>query len=240
MADETEKKETAEEIKDVKEIQEISGELLVPLDDYLLNGVHIGLKYKTSDMREFIYKIREDKLCVFDVKKIDDRLRIAAKFISHYKPEDVLVVSNRVYGKEPIKNFSKYTGCKAIIDRFVSGTLTNPKIKQFVEPKLLFVTDPAVDQQAIKEASISGIPVIAICDSNTRIKKIDFVIPSNNKGKNSLALIFWILTREILKIKGINFNAPLEDFISKAEPQPYLIEMQERQKLQRRKQKRRR
>jgi len=214
--------------------QDISGELLVPLDDYLLNGVHVGLKYKTKDMREFIYKIRQDKLCVFDVKKIDDRLRIAAKFISQYDPKDVLVVSNRVYGREPIKNFAKYTGCNVILDRFVSGTLTNPEIKQYIEPKLLIVTDPTVDQQAIKEASKVGIPVVAICDTNTRIKKIDFVIPSNNKGKNSLALIYWILTREILKIRKEKFDAPLDEFISKAEPQPYLLKIQERQKRKRR------
>jgi len=222
------------------ESQEVSGELLVPLDDYLLNGVHIGLKYKTSDMREFIYKIRQDKLCVFDVKRIDDRLKVAAKFIAQYDPNDVLVVSNRVYGREPIKNFSKYTGCKAVLDRFVSGALTNPEIKQFMEPKLLIITDPTVDQQAAKEAALSGIPVVAICDTNTRVKKIDLVVPSNNKGKNSLALIYWILTREIMKDRKEKFNAPFEDFISKAEPQPYLIEMQEKQKLMRRKQTRRR
>lgn len=227
------KKEEIAPSPSYKEMQEISGELLVPLDDYLTNGVHVGLKYKTKDMKDFIYKVRPDKLCVFDVKKIDDRLRVAAKFISRYNPEDILVVSNRVYGKEPIKNFSKYTKCKAILERFVSGTLTNPNIENYVEPKLLIVTDPMSDQQAIKEAFIMGIPVIAICETNTRIKKIDFVIPSNNKGKNSLALIYWILTREVLKERNVTvekFDAPLEDFISKLEPQPYLIEMQEKQK----------
>jgi len=109
-----------------------------------------------------------------------------------------------------------------------------------MEPKLLILTDPTVDQQAAKEAAIVGIPVVAICDTNTRIRKIDLVIPSNNKGKNSLALIYWILTREVLKIRNEKFSAPLEEFISKVEPQPYLIEMQERQKLQRKKQRRRR
>lgn len=213
-------------------------ELLVPLDDYLSNGIHVGLKYKTKGMKEFIYKIRPDKLCVFDVRKIDDRIKIAAEFISRYNPEDILLVSNRMYGRKCIKKFVEYAGAKAITKRFVSGTLTNPNIEPYAEPKLIIVTDPNVDQQAIKEASIAGIPIVAICDTNTRIKNIDFIIPSNNKGKNSLALIYWILTREFLKNKGKKFNAPLEEFISQAEPQPYLMEVKERQRLKRLKRRR--
>ncbi len=222
-----------------QEGQEVTGDLLVPLEDYLTNGVHVGLSYKAKDMKDFIYKVRADKLCVFDVKKIDERLGVAAKFIARYNPDDVLVVSNRIYGRKPIEKFAKYTGCQAITERFVSGTLTNPKIESYVEPKLLIVTDPFSDQQAIKEASSSGVPVIAICDSNTRVKGIDLVIPSNNKGKNALALIYWILTREVLKERGgkEKFNAPLEEFISKAEPSPYLLEMK---KLQRRRRSRKR
>lgn len=216
--------------------EESTEDFLVPLDDYLSNGVHVGLKYRTKDMQEFIYKIRQDKLCVFDVRKINDRLKIAADFIARYDPKDVVVVSNRVYGRRPIKMFCEYTGCKAIDERFVSGTLTNPLIDEYTEAKLLIVTDPSSDQQAINEATNMGIPVVAICDTNTRSRGIDFIIPSNNKGKNALALIYWILTKEILKRRGIDkFNATLDDFISKAEPQPYLLKMQELQRKQKRK-----
>ncbi len=212
---------------------------LIPLDDYLSNGVHVGLKYKTADMKEFIYKIRPDKLCVFDVKKINDRLRIAADFIARYDPEKVIVVSNRVYGRTPTKKFCEYTGCKVIDKRFVSGTFTNPEIEDYVEAELLLVTDPSSDQQAIKEAGLVGITVVAICDTNTRSKNIDFIIPSNNKGKNSLALVYWVLAKEILKRKGVDkFDVSLDEFISKAEPQPYLLKMQELQRKQRRKRKR--
>jgi small subunit ribosomal protein S2 len=146
---------------------EKSEELLVSLDDYLSNGIHVGLKYKTKDMRSFIYKIRPDKLCVFDVQKIDERLRIAAEFIARYQPEEVLVISNRVYGRAPIKKFSEVTGYRAWSDRFVSGTLTNPHIDTYMNPKLLIVTDPTADQQAIGEASAMGITVLAICDTNS-------------------------------------------------------------------------
>ncbi|MBN2014912.1 MAG: 30S ribosomal protein S2 [Candidatus Altiarchaeota archaeon] len=222
-----------------EEIDVSTEDFLVPLDDYLSNGVHVGLKYRTKDMREFIYKIRQDKLCVFDVRKINDRLRIAVDFISRYDPKNVVVISNRVYGRKPIKKFCEYVGCTAIENRFVSGTLTNPEIEDYVEAKLLIVTDPSSDQQAIKEAALAGIPVVAICDTNTRSKNIDLIIPSNNKGKNSLALIYWILSKEILKKRGVGeFNAQLDDFISKAEPQPYLLKMQELQRRQRRKKRR--
>jgi len=221
-----------------EEIKSLEGDFLVPLETYLSNGVHVGLKYKTKFMKEFIYKTREDKLSVFDVRKIDERLRIASKFISRYEPEKVLAVSNRIYGRRPIKKFSEYTGCMAISDRFVSGTLTNPAIPYYMEPDLLIVTDPSSDKQAIKEASIMGIPVIAVCDTNARINNIDFIIPANNKGKNSIALIFWILTKEVLRLRGIeDFNVPLEEFISKEEPQPYLIKMHEIQKKRRRRRK---
>ncbi|HHQ45429.1 MAG TPA: 30S ribosomal protein S2 [Candidatus Altiarchaeales archaeon] len=211
--------------------QEMEGgeNLLVSLDDYLSNGIHVGLKYKSADMKPFIYKVRSDKLCVFDVQTIDNRLRDGAKFISHYKPEEILVVSNRVYGRRPILKFAQYTGCKAFEKRFVSGSLTNPQIKTYSEPKLLIVTDPVADRQAVREAKNAGITVLAVCDTNTRINDIDYIIPANNKGKNSLALIYWILAKEVLKKWGIEgFDATLEDFISTAEPQPYLLALQEK------------
>ena len=227
-------------MNDTEQTQDAGEKLLVSLDDYLSNGVHVGLKYKSADMRPFIYKIRPDKLCVFDVQKIDERLRLAARFIASYKPEDVLVVSNRVYGRTPLKRFAQALGFKYVDGRFVSGTLTNPQIEHYQEPKLLIVTDPTADQQAVNEAKEAGLTIIAICDTNTRVKDIDFIIPSNNKGKNALALVYWILTREILKIRGVEtFEKPLEDYISKAEPQPYLILLQERQKLKRQKARRR-
>jgi small subunit ribosomal protein S2 len=210
--------------------------LLVSLDEYLANGVHVGLKYRTADMKPFIYKVRQDKLCVFDIQKIDERLRTAAKFIASYDPKEVLVVSNRVYGRKPIRKFAEYTGVFSFDDRFVSGSLTNPNIKTHKEPKLIVVTDPTADNQALKEAANMGVTVLAICDSNTRTKNIDFVVPSNNKGKNALALIYWILTREVLRLRGMEdkFDAKLEDYISAAEPQPYLLELQERQRAKRR------
>ncbi len=214
--------------------------LLVSLDDYLSNGIHVGLKYRTKDMMPFIYKVRPDRLCVFDVQKIDERLQVAAELIARYDPQDVLVVSNRVYGRTPIKKFAEYTGVNALTKRMVSGMLTNPRIEDYLEPKLLVVTDPTADQQAIGEATKAGIPVLAVCDTNTRIKNIDVVVPANNKGKNALGLIYWILAREVRKRRGVGgFDAPLDEFISKAEPQPYILSQQEAQRAKRAKKRRR-
>ena len=236
--EETEIKSTKIDVGGVGVID--SSDLLVALDDekhgYLTHGVHIGLKYRTSDMRPFIYRIRPDKLCVFEVSKIDKRIKTAAKFISRFNPKDVFVVSNRDYGKHPIKKFAECVGCIAVTKRFVSGTLTNPNIETYVEPKLIIITDPSADLQAIKEASETGITTIAICDTNTRFKNLDFVIPGNNKGKNSLALIYWLLAREISRINGKEFNVLFESFVSHAEQQQYLLKMQELQRLSKRRQ----
>lgn len=248
-----EKQESKEAVNEETEKAEIKKHLLymenLLIDDadiYLENGVHLGLKYRTSDMRPFIFKVRPDKLCVFDIAKVDQRIRTAAKFLARYDPKNVLVVSNRLYGRKPAETFAKTVGFNFVSKRFPSGMLTNPNMEGYSEYELVFITDPSVDQQAIREASQHHTAVLAICDTDTRAKNIDFILPGNNKGKNSLALIFWLLTREILKIRGLEFNIPIprveqgeqgqgHEFISDAEPQAYLLRVQELQRIQRRK-----
>ena len=72
----------------------------------------------------------------------------------------------------------------------------------FIEPKIIILTDPAADAQAFREAVNIKVPVIAMCDANNLTTNIDIVIPGNNKGRRSLALIYWLLSREILRIRG--------------------------------------
>jgi len=176
--------------------------LLIPMDTYLASGVHIGTQQKNRDMQEYIYRARTDGLYVMDVQKTDEKIRVAGRFVAQYKPQDVLIVSARQYGKKPITMFAQVTGVRAKPGRFVPGSLTNPNLKEFMEIKLLITTDPRADAQAISEARDAGIPVIALCDSDNETSYVDLVIPTNNKGKKALSLVYMLLAREVLMAKG--------------------------------------
>src|SRR3989441_909187 len=176
--------------------------LLVPEDLYLTSGVHIGTQQKSADMKPFIYKVRIDGLYVLDIKKTDTRIREASKFLGRFKPENILVVAARQYGQKPARLFAKNIGAKVLAGRFVPGTLTNPNLPDFIEPEAILVTDPAADQQALREALNVGIPVVALCDANNETRDVDLVIPTNNKGRRALATVYWLLTREVLKARG--------------------------------------
>ena len=207
-------------MSDNDDVQIIDGELLVPEDVYLTSGVHIGTQYKSADMKDFIYKVRQDGLYVLNVKKTDERIRAAAHFLAGFDPKRILVASARQYGQRPAREFSKAIGAPAFAGRFVPGTLTNPINPSFMEPDVLVVTDPAADKQALAEAMNLGIPIIAMCDANNETRNVDLVIPTNNKGRRSLACIYWLLTREVLVDRGdikdpADFKMEIEDFEAK-------------------------
>ena len=202
---------------EVKEKQEKESEMMVSEETYMTSGVHIGTRQKTSDIREFVYKVRNDGLYIIDVKKTDERIKVAAKFLAKYDPGKALVVSVRQYGQKPIKKLGEFTGMNILEGRFRPGTLTNPNSKNFFEPEVILLTDPLADIQALHEAKNIGIPVVALCDTNNETRYIDIVIPTNNKGRRALALIYWLLTRAILtekkKIKSDDeFTTSVEDF----------------------------
>lgn len=191
--------------------------MTIPEETYMTSGAHIGTRQKTADIKDFIYKVRNDGLYIIDVKKTDQRIKTAAKFLAKYDPNNVLIVSVRQYGQKPIKILSEHTGIQVLDGRFRPGTLTNPTSKGFIEPELLIVTDPLADVQALHEARDIGIPVVGLCDTNNDTKYLDIVIPTNNKGRRALALVYWLLTRTILKeqgkIKSIDdFKPTVEDF----------------------------
>jgi small subunit ribosomal protein S2 len=189
-------------------------DLLTTLDDYLAAGIHIGTQQKNEDMRPYIYRVRDDGLYVLDVKKSDERIRYAAKFLSRFDPDKILVVSRRQYGQRPIEDFARIVGARAISSRFVPGTLTNPNLSTFIEPEVVLVTDPRGDEQALKEANQIGIPVVALCDTDNAVSGVDIVIPTNNKGKKALIIVYWLLAREVLREKGLLKEefVSLEDF----------------------------
>lgn len=187
-------------------------ESLIPVDEYLAAGVHIGTQQKTEDMKRFVYRVRADGLYVLDVKATDDRIKTAAKFLSKFDPPRILVVSARQYGQFPATMFAKVIGAKSLVGRFIPGTLTNPEYRDFVEPDVVVVTDPIGDSQAVKEAVDIGVPVVAMCDTNNMTMHIDVVIPTNNKGRKALALIYWLLAQEITKLRGQQMDYAVNDF----------------------------
>ncbi len=188
-------------------------EFLIPLEQYLKVGIHIGTKFRTKYMSNFIYKTRPDGLVVLNIQEIDKRIKLAANLISQYKPEDIIVVCRRENGWKAVTLFSKYTGLRVFAGRYPPGILTNPNLKTFMEAKLMVIVDPWVDKNAIKDAIKVGIPVIALCDTYNESNNIDLVVPCNNKGKKSIGLMFWIFAREYLKARDKEFKGKLDDFL---------------------------
>ncbi|ESP89462.1 30S ribosomal protein S2 [Candidatus Halobonum tyrrellensis] len=187
-------------------------DLLIPVEDYLSAGVHIGTQQKTKDMERFIHRVRDDGLYVLDVSQTDGRIRTAANFLSGYDPEQVLVTSSRQYGRFPAEKFAEAIGARARTGRFIPGTLTNPEYAGYIEPDVVVVTDPIGDAQAVKEAITVGIPVIAMCDSNNQLSNVDLVIPTNNKGRRALSVVYWLLANETLDRRGAEPDYALDEF----------------------------
>lgn len=183
----------------------------VSKQDYLSAGIHIGMKSRTRSMNKFIYKVREDGLAVLNLKVLDDRIGIAGKMLSRSK--NILVVGRRANASEPIRKFAEVVGCDYVIGRFMPGTLTNPNYEEFKEPDVVLLTDPSSDRQALKEASLSRIPIIAMCDTSNETKGVDLIIPCNNKGKKSLAFLYWLLAKKIFENKKKKkFKWKVEEF----------------------------
>ena len=177
-------------------------ELLLPRDTLLSAGIHIGTRMKTRDMEPFIYRVRPDGLFVLDVQRTDERIRVAAKFLARFENAKVAVAASRLYAHEPVKKFCEVTGATPIIGRFIPGLLSNPLYVNRIDPEVIVVSDPRADAQAVKEAGKVGIPIVALCSTDNEFAGVDLVIPTNNKGRRALAVIFWLLARQILRERG--------------------------------------
>ena len=194
---------------------------------YLSCGIHIGTKLLSGDARRFIYRQTNYGLYVIDLTKTDERLKIAAKFLSKYVEEGsdrVIVSSVRRYGKEPVKKFCKVLGCRAITERFIPGSLTNPLIDDYIkDASVVVIVDPHADKVILREAKLARIPVVSLFDTDDTLDGIDLAVPANNRGKKALGLAFYLLARQIMlelgKISSEDeFPHSLEEFTSKIVP----------------------
>lgn len=197
---------------------------LLPLETLMVSGIQIGTRIKTRDMEPYIYRVRPDGLFIIDTRKTDERIRIAAKFLANFPPESIAVVSFRLYGHQPVRKFCETTGAIPIVGRFPPGAFTNPLCPSYMEPQVVMVTDPSADEQALIEAAKVGLPVVALCDTDNTFKDVDLIIPANNKGRKALAMVYWLLARQLLRERGVipsdgDLSISVEDFETKLTPQ---------------------
>jgi len=165
--------------------------------------MHLGEQNCGYQMEQYVYKKNQGGACIINIRMMWQKIVLAARIIAAVEnPEDVCVVSTKEMGHRAILKFARFVGCSSTSGRFSPGTFTNHSQHGYKEPRLIIVTDPAVDHQAVREASYVNIPIIGLCDVDTPLKYIDCVIPCNNKGHHSVGLAWWLLAREVQRLRG--------------------------------------
>jgi small subunit ribosomal protein S2 len=177
----------------------------------LSTGIRVGTQVKTKFMTPFITKASPEGLYMLDIDITLEKIKTAAKFINRIGTDKLIVCSGRQYANTPIEKFCEMLDAKKLLGRFLPGTLTNPSLPYYIEPKLVLISDPQVDEQAIIEATNAGIPIIGIANTDNITSKLDVIIPANNRGRKALATVYWLLVRQILIERGeLKENDPMK------------------------------
>ena len=172
----------------------------------IIAGCQYGGKKITKQMKKYVYTVRKDGIAIFDVNKIYEKIQVAARIIASVDPDSVISVSSKEAGQRAVYKFGHFTKTQTVTGRWSPGMLTNQTTKKFIEPRLLIVTDPRTDYNAILESSYVNIPVIAICNTDNMLKYVDCAIPCNNRHPKSVAMIWYLLTKAVLEIKKYTEN----------------------------------
>lgn len=202
------------ETEEIKEEFEKKRELLVPLDDYVKTGIHLGTKVITPDMKKFVYRRRADSIGVLNTALIDEYIKKAIDLISNYSPEEIILVCKKEAGWDGALKFQELTGIKTFTKKYPAGMMTNKNLDDFYEPELVIACDAWIDRNAISEAVKTNKKKIILCDTNNFTKNADAVIPCNNKHQKSLALVFYLLAKGYVEKKKMKVKMPsLNSFI---------------------------
>jgi len=185
--------------------------LSVPVEIYVKAGVHLGTRAIMPGMREYVYKRKGDGIAVLNTKKIDERIKAAALFLSKFDGKDIMACCRKEVGYKAIEAFGKATNAR-VFKKYPAGLITNPSLNDFFEPKVLLVVDPWYDGNAIKDAVKIRIPTIALCDTNNTTEYIDLIVPCNNKTSKSIGTVLYLIAKQYLEAKGEKIKLKESDF----------------------------
>jgi len=208
-----EAKKKAEKIEINKDEVKGGDNFLVPVEDYVKQGIHLGTKVMTADMKRYVYKRRADGLVIIDTEQIDKRLRNVVSMLTQYSPKEIVIVCKREAGWKPLEKLGELTGIRVFTKKYPAGIITNSDLPNFFECSIMLVSDQWLDKNPLTDAIQMNIPVIALCDTNNVTASIDVIVPCNNKSNKSLGLIFYIIAKEYCKAKKIKAAIDINDFV---------------------------